>query len=1060
MKFKTKLVLVISAILLVMTVSTTIIAALNINNLSAVASTEVEKGLLAANREYFEKYAGATASRTDWMLREATVEVQKIAGFAQVLEDNKDSLATLFNYPATVAYFQDELKYNPAGKWAQNASAEPSVVTVWSYLLEPDGTVKPNALNVVRQSAFLDLFFPVAKKYGVEKTQISYIGAPEVPVARVFPYTNYAENLAKTNPTAVNRNFWYSLPPTILTSWENWGKQSASKPVPSNEVTFTTPYLDITGNGLVMTLFHPVWNTDRTKVRGLVSIDISLNQISNLVKDLKIAESGFALLAQSNGNIIAINEAGEKVLGLTTKVESTYGFKGLSRFFQTSQIPEVTKVTLPNDGKVNFSEITIGGRDYQIILKQLDPLNFMSDPVRPIRAETWSLGFVVPKAELLIALRATQDTINGNTRSILAFLLASSLLSLVLVAVVAYLISSRMTRTLTLLNNGVKQIQAKNYAVQIKVTAKDEFGQLSSAFNGMAQEIKSYTENLEEMVQERTRQLQLANLEIQHLHDELAAENEEINRNMAILRETQKQLEESEKRAQSASNTKSAFLANMSHELRTPMNAILLYSELLTDDATDLGLDNFVEDLAKIQSSGKHLLALINGILDLSKIEAGKMELYLEDFSVSELAKDVTTTINPLTQKNNNILKLDLAPDLGEMKADVTKVRQTLINLMSNACKFTEKGTVSLNISRTYANGLDWIVFKVSDTGIGMTSEQMGKLFQEFSQADASTTRKYGGTGLGLAISRKFCQMMGGDITAESEYGKGSIFTVVLPAEVSDPKAAKAELPKPVLPVVVNTTTKKPVVLVIDDDVQISALLVRSLSKEGFQVETATFGEDGLRRARELRPDVITLDVVMPGMDGWTVLNLLKSDPVLVGIPVVMLTMLDDRSKAYSLGAVDYLVKPVSREDLVAVLGKYTGASKAKPVLVVDDDAEIREGVCRLLEKEGWEVSDAENGRVALNSLESEIPGLILLDLMMPVMDGFDFVEEVQKHPKWQSIPIVVLTARELTAEDNLRLSGRVEQVLAKTAFNQETLIKQLKEALKNKASPLEHARN
>jgi hypothetical protein len=500
-----------------------------------------------------------------------------------------------------------------------------------------------------------------------------------------------------------------------------------------------------------------------------------------------------------------------------------------------------------------------------------------------------------------------------------------------------------------------------------------------------------------------------------------------------------RELEAKSRELEVASRHKSTFLANMSHELRTPLNAIIGYSEMLEEEAQDQQAVAFVPDLQRIHAAGKHLLELINAVLDLSKIEAGKMELYLESFEVAPVLRDVAAVLEPLAQKNQNRLEVRCAPDVGAMRADLTKLRQALFNLLSNACKFTEHGVVTVAVTREAVAGGDAIVFAVTDTGIGMTPQQMGRLFEEFAQADATTTRRYGGTGLGLALSRRLCRMMGGDITVASEAGRGSTFTIRLPAEVKEPAR---ESPTPTAreaaaPAGVST------VLVIDDDAAVRDLMSRFLGKEGFRIVTASGGEEGLRRAREVAPDVITLDVLMPGMDGWSVLAALKADAALAEIPVVMLTMLDDRNLGYALGAADYLTKPIDRDRLVAVLARYR---RDLPVLVVDDDADFRELARRMLEREGYTVIEAENGRAALDQLRDATPGAILLDLMMPEMDGFDFVAAVRAEASWQAVPIVVITAKDLSPEDHERLNGYVARVLQKGALSRETLLGEVRD--------------
>ncbi|MBI3269489.1 MAG: PAS domain S-box protein [Planctomycetes bacterium] len=506
----------------------------------------------------------------------------------------------------------------------------------------------------------------------------------------------------------------------------------------------------------------------------------------------------------------------------------------------------------------------------------------------------------------------------------------------------------------------------------------------------------------------------------------------------------QDELRVAKEAAEGANRTKSQFLANMSHELRTPLNAIIGYSEMLSEEAADAGQEAFVPDLKRIHAAGKHLLGLINDILDLSKVEAGKVELYLESFDVGTLVKDVVSTIRPLVDKNANTLEVTGADGLGMLHADLTRVRQVLFNLLSNACKFTDRGNVQLTVDRFPRDGEEWFRFRVRDSGIGMTPEQLGKLFQAFSQADASTTKKFGGTGLGLAISRKLCQIMGGDITVDSEPGKGSTFTMIVPARVRDPKAAPVEEAVPASARPIPVDPSRPLhgeVLVIDDDPTFHDMIGRMLVKEGYLAVRATSGEEGLRLAREVRPLAITLDVVMPGMDGWAVLTALKADPELMGIPVIIVSMVDNRSMGYALGVADYLMKPIEREQLSAILAKHRTDGKPTHVLVVEDDTSTRELIARTLGKDGWTVAEAENGRVALERLTARRPSLILLDLMMPEMDGFEFVEEVRKHQDWRPIPIVVITAKDITSEERRRLNGYVQRILQKGAYSIDQLL-------------------
>ncbi len=521
------------------------------------------------------------------------------------------------------------------------------------------------------------------------------------------------------------------------------------------------------------------------------------------------------------------------------------------------------------------------------------------------------------------------------------------------------------------------------------------------------------------------------------------------------------ELQQAKEVAEAASRSKSAFLANMSHELRTPLNAIIGYSEMLQEEAQDLGYDDFDPDLEKIRIAGHHLLALINNILDLSKIEAGRMDLYLEAFEIGDLIDEVITNVQPLVEKNSNQFEIQRAADLRVMQADRTKVRQAILNLMSNAAKFTEHGTITFMVERRPHTAGDQIIFQVADTGIGMSPDQVQTLFTEFTQADVSTTRKYGGTGLGLALSRRFCQMMGGNITVTSQIGQGSTFTISLPAVVEEPEntadqseaepaIAEALTPSVLSPSGEYVPRRTPVtgtVLVIDDDPGARELLVRGLTREGFQVRMAATGQEGLRLAREVQPDIITLDVLMPEMDGWDVLLALKADPLLADIPVVMLSMISDKNYGFTLGATDYLTKPIDRKQLGMLLNRYlkqpSQDNDAAPdyVLVVEDDQATREMLRRTLERAGWHVVEADNGRTALQQVAYQPPALILLDLMLPELDGFEVVHELHASKTGQMIPVVVVTSLDLTAADRQRLNGYVEQVLQKGTRSRDQLL-------------------
>jgi signal transduction histidine kinase/CheY-like chemotaxis protein/HAMP domain-containing protein len=509
------------------------------------------------------------------------------------------------------------------------------------------------------------------------------------------------------------------------------------------------------------------------------------------------------------------------------------------------------------------------------------------------------------------------------------------------------------------------------------------------------------------------------------------------------------EIQEKGRELELASQHKSHFLANMSHELRTPMNAVIGISELLLEDARDLGRDDAIEPLGRILRAGRHLLALINDILDLSKIEAGKMELSPETFALAHLVDDVVTTIRPLAEKNGNRIVLECADDVGTMWADATRVRQALLNLASNANKFTEHGTITVAVDRRRDGDREWITMRVADTGIGMTPEQTAKLFQDFTQADASTARRYGGTGLGLAISRRFCRMMGGDITVESAADQGSTFTIRLPAAGTGPPEARRQS------AAVATASTAPhrasagarAVLVVDDDPTVRDVMQRFLVREGFSVVTAAGGLEALRSARELHPAAITLDVLMPDLDGWTVLAALKGDPALADIPVILVTIVDEKNRGYAMGATEYLVKPIDRDRLIGVLRGFSARAPGLILLVEDDDAS-RAVIRQALEGEGWAIAQAGNGRVALDRVAEARPDAIVLDLMMPEMDGFEFLAELRRQPAWRDIPVLVVTAMDLTDDDRRRLNGGVERIMQKGAHSRDELLGEVRQRL------------
>ncbi len=496
------------------------------------------------------------------------------------------------------------------------------------------------------------------------------------------------------------------------------------------------------------------------------------------------------------------------------------------------------------------------------------------------------------------------------------------------------------------------------------------------------------------------------------------------------MRERQRELELAKEAADHATQVKSEFLANMSHELRTPLNAIIGYSQLLMQDAEDDGNADAVADLTKIEGAGQHLLRIINDILDLSKIEAGRMEVFLEPVDLAALARDIETLMKPLAAKNNNAFVVEIEPGMGSVRTDHTKLKQIVLNLLSNATKFTKDGIVTMTIARVGRQ----LTVAVRDTGIGLTEEQMGRLFQAFSQADSSTTRRFGGTGLGLAISRSFARTLGGDLTVTSMPGEGSCFRLTIldgGAAAIDDEAADGAEQAPA-----NLVGKAGRVLVVDDDPHTRHIIGAHLVREGYAPIYASSGAEALELARQHRPDAITLDIMMPQVDGWTVLVALKEDPELATIPVVIVSITDDRSLAFTLGAAAMLTKPLNRTDLLTTLERHMPdrpVAGGQTLLVVEDDPPTRELMGRIGEKLGMATADAGNGRDALEWLgRHPAPHAILLDLNMPEMDGFEFLDHLRSEERWRDIPVIVVTARELSNEERTRLGRTTQGVIAK----------------------------
>ena len=743
--------------------------------------------------------------------------------------------------------------------------------------------------------------------------------------------------------------------------------------------------------------------------KGVAGVDRALSDIVNFLKEIRDRSKVDVFLVSRKGKFVAStteeafkNDNSKQQLR-TKSIEITEYDELFGEFYRNNDKPSFRLAVDPLDNKrYYYASAPVLTGQWMVIIRKSE-----ASVVAPIQAKvTGILILVLVAVAIVIALSLfITSNISGRIRHIVD-------------------ISNRVA---------VGDFDVQN---ELDTNAKDETGLLATSFNNLVEYFRSIS-NMSAAVAKGDFGYRLIQ---RSTHDQLALTlNEMSERRM----HAESAVIQARDEAEEANRAKSDFLAKMSHELRTPMNAIIGYSEMLEEEAEDVGQEDMIPDLKKIKAAGKHLLSLINDVLDLSKIEAGKMELFLERFTIKDMIDDVIGTARPLINQKKNQLQVDFLADVDTMYADLTKTRQILFNLLSNASKFTDSGVIRLVISREFNKNIGFIVFSVIDSGIGMTEAQMSRIFESFSQADNSTTRNYGGTGLGLTITRRFCEMMGGNIEVKSKSRQGSNFIISIPEIVIKRQKEFLSHSHPFETAIPSSDLEprlRPVVLVIDNDARSRRVISNTLKGRGLNIVEAGYGEKALEIVREICPSIIIVDIMIAGTDDWSILNQLKDDTESRNIPVIMAGIDEGEEFAYSLGASDFLNKPVEKDQLIKILSRFIGIDSKGSILIVDDEIQARDLIKRQLESTNVEIFEASGGRQALNLLDKITPGLILLDLMMPGMDGFEFLDHLLESERGSKIPVVIVTAKDLTNKEREKLAFHSLHIFAKGSYSRENL--------------------
>lgn len=805
-------------------------------------------------------------------------------------------------------------------------------------------------------------------------------------------YTTFENGVDRTYP-------WFSNDNIAMASWDPrsrayyTGATQVNNPL--KEAVWVTPYQDAAGRGWIVTCSVPLYSK-AGRFLGVQANDITLDSLVNSVLSIKIKKTGYAFLLSKDGHTIAFPSRADKDL----------------RWEGTKNQASFNLLETPHRKFIGLVQEMVSGKSGMGSVILSNTVKYVA--YAPIKTTGWSMGVVVPRDEIVQPVIATTKRIGGYiealgndrdtaTRTMVNHIVLGMILTAIAASFTAMLLARRITRPIAQLVKGANLIGSGDLSYRIPIERDDEVGDLARSFHAMEEKLKSSYESLEEKIKD----LAIAN-----------------------------------KRLEQATRAKSEFLANMSHELRTPLNSIIGFSEVLLERMVGELNEDQTMCAGNINTSGKHLLGLINEILDLSKVEAGRVELVLEEFSLPDALSECLTLVNTLAMKKGIALESSVQEDVPTITADPTRFKQILYNLLSNAIKFTpDKGRVG--IEARIKDGM--VEIAVTDTGIGIEKDKQEKIFEEFYQVDNVYTRQHQGTGLGLSLTKKLVELHGGRIWVESEPGQGSRFRFTVPLHPKEaPKVMEVAKEGPV----------KPLILVVEDEKQAGDLLTLYLEQEGYGVARAFDGVEAIEKAKALKPSAITLDVFLPKKDGLQVLRELKGLPETQGIPVIVISIVDNKELGFSLGATDYLVKPIRREELIKRLkscGVRPRPGGGSSILVVDDNPQDVALLGAILEPEGYRVIKAYGGKEGIDLAISENPDAIILDLLMPEVNGFEVAEALRAHPRAKDIPIFIYTAKELTKEDQARLDDYVVSVKAKGGCSKEELLSDIRKAIKER---------